>query len=552
MPPFDDLQNLIGDPPESNNRKVVLSTQISSFYYSAMAEYELVDQSGDIEDTPIFMTKAHDGVEYYVLFTNRGPEHISAFCWKQTYTEYWGDGIPVGEFVDCIEGTLIDYGSLPAYYYLGGMTRGPLTSTGGEMMFYLTGGETVRTLSWTCADTGGWGWTLGTWKAFDGSEVTGVWYDETNDWVAVSFATGEIRTYEYGTETLVGTVTLAGYKVVCYIPRDDEDLGAATRAWYGIRTSPGFCLLVDETGMQFRSLNMETMEIEAFVRLNDKFTDRWKTVYLHQPMMKAMQIHKTFPTVFPSGTEFADTPRVQPIIYYAGGTMPDAQPFTVEDLIRSLCLKFGYSESALEFVNLDGITCRGWAVLNQTDFRSMIGQICEFFDIIVADTGESTRFIRRVVTAAADINAALVETDLVDRGGGYLVRTEEIVPEFVPTVLEVNYPNADHDWTTGTYEAKRASAELLPGRNYLKTTMSSPVAMTEDEAEAFAKRNLYVLGARRTTHAFSLGPAHLFLEVGDVVTIPLAGEERRAQIAEITIQPDFTLDVIAEEYLRDE
>jgi hypothetical protein len=225
------------------------------------------------------------------------------------------------------------------------------------------------------------------------------------------------------------------------------------------------------------------------------------------------------------------------------------QTFPVEDTLLELAKGLKYTEAAIEFDGDFNKVHYGWSLLNDSDYRSVISQVCDFYNIILNDAGESVRFVRTAFGVGATTDADLTDpTMIVERQPGNLVQSYRIMPTDLPLSYEITYPDVDRKFTSSVVTAQRASGFYATTPSLQKWSGSAPFALTETQAQELAETNLYMAAARSETHLLTVGPAHLYLEVGDIILVVAGGVTRKCQIVQTTLNPDFTLDIEAVEF----
>lgn len=542
---IDVAQFFVGYQPKGGGypRGIYIATQYSSQNAHVYNMVE-IDQSGSNEETPVWCGWADADEGYLMQITCRGPRRISVYGFKLNFD---GDFFFYGEFVDA------DYNVVAgAEADVLGITVGPKTNGGGKLFYIQESDDIIREISYSTGD-GSWDFTRGGWRELI-TVPTGIWYDPGFDLLAVSLENGMCQVFHVTSNEMVLEVELpVGFKVLPLTIRDNVSIAASTHVKRGIATTPGFCFLVSEDGMIFRTLDMREGTITPYVALDPTTTDQWGSAWLNMPAGETYQITKQ-PTTNPD-PDYVGRAEFSYVSYSAGGGGM-AAGFTIQDLLYSLALKMRYPEEDIEFVGLSPTRdiCYGWALYNDSDYRSIMREVCDLYGIVIVDTGEAIRFVKAETDDNFALSAEMDETDLVaiNGDGGALVQSYRIADIEIPRSFQINYADATNDMTDGVALVQRPSGHFEVTASQRRFTAQSPVSLAPGLAKRLAYKQLYQLVSRGNRHLATVGPEHIGLEPGDVVSIPAGGFTRYCQIVQTTLNPDFSMQIEMEEFLTGE
>lgn len=190
-----------------------------------------------------------------------------------------------------------------------------------------------------------------------------------------------------------------------------------------------------------------------------------------------------------------------------------ASPYPLSTIIEEQCVRAGLSAPDVDVSALvDEVD--GYVVAQQAAARANIEplQIAYFFDAVESD--DVLKFVKRGGSSAAtipedDLGAYQYGADmppLLDR-----VRVQE--PE-LPRTVSVNYLNRNAEYQQGTQYDRR-----LTGSANIETTLSLPLALTDNKAAQIAAVNLYTAWSNRNRIKFKTSLKYTRFEPTDLLTV---------------------------------
>jgi hypothetical protein len=114
----------------------------------------------------------------------------------------------------------------------------------------------------------------------------------------------------------------------------------------------------------------------------------------------------------------------------------------------------------------------------------------------------------------------------------------------LPTEISLTFNDPHFQYQASVARAKR---EGNPGKES-NPQITFPIVATKQQAREIAERILYLIWLRRRSFKFTLPPKYLYLEAGDVVTLPLATGSQKVQITKLTVGANFILEIEAVAY----
>lgn len=187
---------------------------------------------------------------------------------------------------------------------------------------------------------------------------------------------------------------------------------------------------------------------------------------------------------------------------------------TLASIVADLCERSGLSPERFDVSQLAEIMVHGFAVASQMEVRNAIESLRQAYFFDAVETDDVIRFVLRGGSSVA----AIPDEDLGAHESGtepqpLLASTRKQEAE-LPAMVSVQYYNPKTDYQIGTQTATRlvTSSESV-------TTISLPIAMSDDEAKWIAERHLFSAWVERDSFTWSTSRKYAYLDPTDVVTI---------------------------------
>lgn len=196
----------------------------------------------------------------------------------------------------------------------------------------------------------------------------------------------------------------------------------------------------------------------------------------------------------------------------------------LDEIVKTICLDAGYSESELDVTELSTIEVRGYKCsMASTSEKLKPLQLAYNFEII--NTGSQLKFIKQYrSTASAYIPLEALAAHEDGQGRESLFAEKEII-EFkdLPTIIRVTFSNYNKDYQLDSRDSY--SLNLTGGKPNIETVDLGNVTLTETEALNIANRLLQLAHLRRKTYKIKVLKRYCGLEAGDVIESPFRYDE---------------------------
>jgi hypothetical protein len=199
----------------------------------------------------------------------------------------------------------------------------------------------------------------------------------------------------------------------------------------------------------------------------------------------------------------------------------------LSEIVRDLCLRAGLTEDDFDVSALDDEVV-GYVVTERKPIRDMIGvlQTAYFFDAFESD-GKLV-FIKRgagtpIVIDANDLGAS--END-GDRSRIKIERTQDTE---LPIAIDVVHLDEARD-----YQSSTATVRKQVGRSESVTTISLPIVLSIEQAQAIGQRALREIWQGREAVDIRLPTRAVRLDATDLIEVPVDGVYRRIRATSVT------------------
>ncbi|TPL40704.1 phage tail protein [Mesorhizobium sp. B2-4-6] len=202
-----------------------------------------------------------------------------------------------------------------------------------------------------------------------------------------------------------------------------------------------------------------------------------------------------------------------------------------------------YDPSELTFDGFAGLTAYGFAIVNDTNTRSIIQSLADIYGFAWCDTGSGLYFKKPGRDDTFSLDAALSTADLVF-GENSAIETEDDADIRQVSRVELEYISKNQGYTS-----RPASFTMPAISNAIRVEKySSSLVLTDADAQTFVTEKFFELQARRRGHTFSLTGRPEFLP-GDVVSVPSGQITYTVQLDTVALNPsDMTCDIAATDF----
>lgn len=202
----------------------------------------------------------------------------------------------------------------------------------------------------------------------------------------------------------------------------------------------------------------------------------------------------------------------------------DAQ--TVETILSDLSTQSGILPGDMDYTTATDVV-DGFVLAQRASVRDVIDPLLRIFATDITEFGGQVKTIKRgsapVFTLTEDEIGAVStnNTEAFDR-----VSTRVVMDTDLPSRLDLTYFSSSRLYQQMTQSSVRQTKGLVDEA----TTINSLLVLTENLARQVAERLIYTTWLERTTFQFALGPKFMRLGPGDIVLMPINGQQTRVRI----------------------
>jgi hypothetical protein len=224
--------------------------------------------------------------------------------------------------------------------------------------------------------------------------------------------------------------------------------------------------------------------------------------------------------------------------------LPNVLPglVTLQSIITKVMQLAGYDETELTFDGFAGLQAYGFVIDSDTNVRNVLQAIADIYGFTFADTGDGFYFKKAGQDTSFALDAALTTADLVFAGDAAIV-TQDQAEIRSPARVELDYISKDQGYTS-----RPASFTMPAINNSIRVEKySTPLVLSDADAQKFVTDKFFELQARRRTHTFSLTGKVEFLP-GDIVSVPSGSITYTVQIDTVALNRNMVADIAASDF----
>jgi len=207
-------------------------------------------------------------------------------------------------------------------------------------------------------------------------------------------------------------------------------------------------------------------------------------------------------------------------------------------IVSNLCVNAGLKTSQIDITALISTNVAGYAIAREVSTRQALLPLQTAFSFDGVESDGKIKFVKRGGTSIETIP----ETQLAARAAGAeipdLITTRRTNEKELPNAVVVSYADNANDHQQGMQRATR-----LITKSELVSSIELAISMTDDEARQIADILLYQSWLTRHLREINLSRRYLFLDPGDVITVPTTSATFELRIGEITFEESGVLTV---------
>ena len=191
---------------------------------------------------------------------------------------------------------------------------------------------------------------------------------------------------------------------------------------------------------------------------------------------------------------------------------------TVADALADVCTRTNIPSGYYDFSSVSSLSASGLIVNSRTEGNRVMDTLSQAFWFDMVETSGKLRSVPRTGTSVYTIPATDIGANADNGEIKPYVETTRLQEVDLPGVVQVNYTSEAQDFQQFSQTAKRTTRY-----SQNQDSVSFPMSLSDAYAKYVADSRLMAAWTERETHTLSLPYRYLFLDPGDVVTVPLEG-----------------------------
>lgn len=349
----------------------------------------------------------------------------------------------------------------------------------------------------------------------DASRVNGLYFDPLTGYLVVTAGGNDVRYVNPDTGAIVSTFS-AGKSL---FSTSAGELGGYERFW----SRPGFALFVYEHG---GTEDVVLLDIKA------QSISTWTGSIPHGSIWRGGVFDQVRGAYY---FFYGDDHWTQ----YA---LPSAVPgsITLQSLVTKTMFLAGYSSGELIFDGFTGLTAYGFVIDQDTNVRTVLQSIADIYTFSFADTGNGFYFKKPGRDSEFALDDTVTTADLVFVESDGSVKSEDDASIRTVARVELQYISKNQG-----YISRPASFSMPAISNSIRTERySTPLVLTDQDAQQFVTEKFFDLQAKRRNHSFSVTGKPAYLP-GDVISVPSGDVTYTVQIDSVGMDRNLTAEIAA-------
>jgi hypothetical protein len=218
------------------------------------------------------------------------------------------------------------------------------------------------------------------------------------------------------------------------------------------------------------------------------------------------------------------------------------------DMLEALMVRGGFEASELTFENIDDVI-DGSVVDITSGVRDVAMSICDPYSIAMFERGEDIVFKRALVDDAFAVDATLQSRDLIDRAGA-AIKAKRLNPEERVAKYGIEYRDPDELYHYKSQFGEIPAVPFAVATTDIGIKASVPLVIDSDTAKIVATKRVYRDATEKHEFEIGLRAKHLGIEPETIIQFTFANRVIVANVYETIVQPDFTINLKATEFLN--
>lgn len=226
----------------------------------------------------------------------------------------------------------------------------------------------------------------------------------------------------------------------------------------------------------------------------------------------------------------------------------DGTQRNLSDMLEALMVRGGFAASELTFENVDDVI-DGAVVDITSGVRDVAMSICDPYSIAMFERGTDIVFKRALTDDSFAVDATILSRDLIDRSGS-AIKAKRLNPEERIAKYGIEYRDPAELYHYKSQFGEIPAVPFAVATTDIGIKASVPLVVDSDTIKIVATKRVYRDATEKHEFEIGLRAKHLGIEPETIVQFTFANRVIVGNVYETLVQPDFTINVKATEFLN--
>jgi hypothetical protein len=223
-----------------------------------------------------------------------------------------------------------------------------------------------------------------------------------------------------------------------------------------------------------------------------------------------------------------------------------AQLFPLNDLLRDICLRRGYTNANITITGIDD-QIEGAAITTSNDVNVTLYELARLYDFSIITQGDKITLTRRDVGFSGTVDGTILESERgivgQDDDAFITVKSERYGGAETPGKVIVNFidPNADYTVNAVQHVSTVSGVDASQA-----VELSVPIIMSAQVATALAIRQASRVVTGKVQHEFIVPRSYMRMLPGDIYNLQFKTFTDTVRIKQATYNADYSITAIGE------
>ena len=223
-----------------------------------------------------------------------------------------------------------------------------------------------------------------------------------------------------------------------------------------------------------------------------------------------------------------------------------AQLFPLNDLLRDICLRRGYTNANITITGIDD-QIEGAAITTSNDVNVTLYELARLYDFSIITQGDKITLTRRDVGFSGTVDGTILESERgivgQDDDAFITVKSERYGGAETPGKVIVNFIDPNADYTVNSVQHVSTASGVDTSQ---AVELSVPIIMSAQVATALAIRQASRVVTGKVQHEFIVPRSYMRMLPGDIYNLQFKTFTDTVRIKQATYNADYSITAIGE------